>query len=610
MRLTRASRLAAVVALAGACAHNDVVDVITRDGSNTIVAINLAPAAAGLPNGTRAVNRFILSSFDTSAYDAFGRASANPATFVREPPNGPCYGTTPLIYEPGTAAAVATYVPPNRYLPAIVTPVTIQDAGCGTATAYIVPGGHPGNGTGNTFWEFWHDFTGAVASTRYITGLVRYAVQARGAFDQSEILQTGTVTTPDSLVFMAGDFNPAGRKARDAFVACGSASIAQPVAGANPMLLGSDTTRSGSVDIDMTACDTNGVWFNGVGSPASPVPSNDLSMNTKQYNFFVIWVAKADSTPDYTKPVYRQQIGPLLTTTGQVINNSFAPVPAAALTSTQLATRPGGVSRPDTMRLTFNVLEPLSTGAYQVFLLRSGTDTAQVVTGRVIRLNGATAVDTANGVTGFNTVAGVTTGATVVIDMAPYAAINWSAATLAIGASSGNTTLPASQPIWTTSVFKFAGQSASLSGSLAFGSFNKGTSPVLFGAAGSGTGGVFGTELREDVVRLARPPVGYVYEAWLFNSSDATKKYNIGSLLTPYPGLQSLDDADTRQTAPLAGPEITQAAIRAVAQSATFYCDYDKVQVRLAPRQNAGALPAAVILSSGSSKGLGVTGCP
>lgn len=609
MRLTRASRLAVAVVLAGACAHNDVVEVITRNGDSTIVAITMGPAGASMPGGTRTVNKFLLSSFDTSAYDAFGRATANPATFVREPPNGPCYGTTPLIYEPGTAAAVATYVPPNRYLPAIVTPITIQNGGCGTATAYIVPGGHPGNGAGNTFWEFWHDFSG-VASTRYISGLVRYAVQVRGAFDQSEILQTGAVTTPDSLVFMASDFNPAGRKARDAFVACGSASIAQPVAGANPMLLGSDTTRSGIVDIDQTACDTNGVWFNGTGSPSSPVPSNDLSMNIRQYNFFVIWIALADSTPDYTKPVYRQQIGPLLTTGGTPINNSFGPVPTAALTSTQLATRPGGVSRPDTMRLTFNNLEPLSTGAYQVFLLRQGTDTAQVVTGRVIRLNGATAVDTANGATGFNTAAGVATGATVVIDMAPYAAINWSAATLVIGPSTGNTTLPTSQPIWTNSVFKFAGQSASLSGSLAFGSFNKGTGPVLFGAAGSATGGVFGHELREDVVRLARPPVGYMYEAWLLNSSDANKKYNLGSILTPYPDLQPLTDADTRQTEPLAGPEITDAAIRFVAPSATFYCDYDRVQVRLAPKANTGTLPVTVVQSGSSSKpGLGVT-CP
>lgn len=609
MRLTRASRLAVAVVLAGACAHNDVVEVITRNGDSTIVTITMGPAGASLPGGTRSVNKFLLSSFDTSAYDAFGRATANPATFVREPPNGPCYGTSPLIYEPGTAAAVPTYTPPNRYLPALVTPVTIQNGGCGTATAYIVPGGHPGNGAGNTFWEFWHDFAG-VASTRYVSGLVRYAVQANGALDLPEILQNGTVTTADTLVFMAGDFNPAGRKARDAFVDCSDPRVVQPVAGANPMLLGSDTTRSGIVDIDMTACDTNGVWFNGVGNPKSPVPSNDLTMNRNQYNFFVIWVALPDSTPDYTQPVYRQQIGPLLTTSGQPINNAFAPVPTAALTTTQLATRPGGVSRPDTMRLTFNNLEPLTTGAYQVFLLRQGTDSAQVVTARVIRLKGSTAVDTTNGATGFNTVAGVSTGATVVIDMAPYASINWNAATLAIGSSSGNTTLPTSQPIWTTSVFKFAGQTASTSGNLVFGSFNKGTGPVVFGAAGSGTGGVFGTELREDVVRLARPPLGYMYEAWLINSGDATKTYNLGPILTPYPDLQPLTDADTRQTEPLAGPEITEAAIRAVAPAATFYCDYNRIQIRLAPKANAGTLPATVVQSGASTNpGLGVT-CP
>ncbi len=181
MRFTRLVVLGPLALFTGAaCSHDEPPTAVTRGGAVSASSIDMLSAGAAFFGGTRVTNRFLATAFDTSVADAFARSSSNPTTFRVEPPNGPCYGSTPLIYEPDASAAVPTYTPPNGYLPALVTPVTIQDGGCGTATAYIVPGGHPGNGTGNHVWEFWHDFPG-VASVRYISGMVRYAVQQRGA---------------------------------------------------------------------------------------------------------------------------------------------------------------------------------------------------------------------------------------------------------------------------------------------------------------------------------------------------------------------------------------------------------------------------------------------
>src|SRR5258706_455229 len=80
------------------------------------------------------------------------------------------------------------------------------------AVTYIVPGGHPGNGGANS-WEFWYVLHHLIPGQRYIFGLVRYVLVQRGTLDWSEMLQTGAIAQPDSLVFAPADFNPAGNKA-------------------------------------------------------------------------------------------------------------------------------------------------------------------------------------------------------------------------------------------------------------------------------------------------------------------------------------------------------------------------------------------------------------
>ena len=256
MQMTRSVVLALAAATTWACAHDDPTTVILRDGASSIPVIDLTSgSAAGFPGGTRATNRFLATAFDTTIGDAFGRATSNPPFFRPDPSCG--YGTSPLIYAAG-AAATPTYTPPNRYLPALVGGRVIQDvSGCGTAVDYIVQPAHPGNG--GTVWEFWYEFDGA-ANTRYISGLARYALQQRGALDIAEILLNGTVAQPDSLVFLAADFNPGGKKARARFTTtCTSLNLQHAVAGQNPIWLGSDTTGRiapllVSIDATVSAC--------------------------------------------------------------------------------------------------------------------------------------------------------------------------------------------------------------------------------------------------------------------------------------------------------------------------------------------------------------------
>ncbi|MBI1966733.1 MAG: hypothetical protein HYS40_01975 [Gemmatimonadetes bacterium] len=619
MHMTRGFVIALGAAAVWACAHDDPATVIVRDGAEAIAIIDLTTGGAGgFPGGTRVTNTFLLSGFDTAQVDAFARATVNPPDYRMNSAINCGFWTTPLIYPPG-AAAVANYTAPARYLPAITGTARIIDiSGCGTAVDYIVEGGNPGNGF--DAWEVWHEFDGlGPTGTRYVEGFVRYALQQRGALDVAELLQTGAVTQPDSLVFLAGDFNPAGRKARDAYVTCASASVVRPTDGANPQLLGSDTSRSGRVVLDQTACsDATSIWTSGWNSARAPVPqNNNTAFKPNQYNFFVVWEALPDSTPNYAKPIYRYQMGPLLTTTGRVVNNGYGPIPKAALTASQLVLLPGGIGRADTVKFTANNLVPLQSGTtYQMWVVQAGTATAQRVNGRAIRLNGTTVVDTVPD-TEFNLTSAMT-GARVEFDFDTASAVAaYDQAVLAIGAA-GTGSLPATQPMWAL-IIKPAGQAGAASVATTFGSFNSGTGTVRFAAAGSGTGGVFGLEVREDVKRLRRPALGYFYEAWLLHSSDPTARLSLGTLRAPYPDQNTLlTDADVMTDLPLSGAELTRAAVRYVAGNYGEFCEiasiagtppdttvaakYDLLQVRLTPKTAVpGTLSPTIVLSGGAA---------
>ena len=214
---------------------------------------------------------------------------------------------------------------------------------------------------------------------------------------------------------------------------CASVNIVQPVAGANPHFLGSNVSSAGgAIDLDQTACANAASAWGNLGTAKSPVPANNnTAPNNVQYNFLVVWEALADSTPNYDRPVYRQQIGPVLTTTGVVVNNGYAPIPTAALTAAQQALLPGATASPDTIRVTANGLVPLAGGsAYQVWIT-TATGGAAKVTGRVVRLNAGAVVDTLSDVSEFNVAAGMD-GARMEFDFLPYRADPYNAAIVTV----------------------------------------------------------------------------------------------------------------------------------------------------------------------------------
>ena len=609
MRLTRLLWLP-LVAVA-ACDHDQIAEIVTHDGEGVIPVIDLNTAAfGGYPTGGRAINLYVLT-VDTTVPDAFARSSANPARFIAD--RNAIYGSTPLVYGPG--ATGATFTPPNRLLPALVPEVRVPTpanplfarafspfaAPNANAVAYIVSGDHPGNGVSGS-WEFWYEFNQLSTGRRHILGLARYAVQVRGALDHAEILMRGVVGQPDSLVFMAGDFNPGGTKGNvNGYINdCNDAAEGQPVAGANPYFIGGAVgAAAGRTSMDHTVCSA-GVWADAYAVANSPVPpNNNTALGPNQYNFIVLWEALPDSTPNYARPVFRQQIGPLVTTAGAVINNAYAPVPIPALPALNQA------ALADTIRFSATTLFTLSAGnSYSLWLTRAGTDSAvKVVAGRVIRINPAdtTQRDTLATAGDFNVTA-PRTSVRVELDYLDYDPAAWNAAVLAIGPT-GSTTLPADQPLWAlmTTRKNVGDPVPSFASNAIFGSFNKGMTPLIYGSAGTATGGIFGRELREDIKRIPRPPMGFDYEVYLAHSTDSTPPVSLGPLLTPYPELLPLTNADTRTAAPLSGVEITQAAARFISGTAAFYCAYDRVQVRLKARAASG-IPTGILLSGANPR--------
>src|SRR5258708_6512385 len=304
MRFARLAILGPLALVAwAACSHDESPTGVTRGGANAARSIDMLASGLNTPAGTRAVNKFVLVSFDTSVTDAFGRATTNPPHYIVDP-NG-YYGSTPLYLAVG--ANVGTYTSPNLLLPALVDADTAQSYnpyGTTAAVTYIVPVGHPGNGAGNK------------ADDKGLLGV------------------------------------------------CANPAEGGSVAGANPYLIAGKTAGATShrVIIDQTVC-TSPAWQNGFGAQKSPVGANNAPPTSNQYNFFVLRKAKADSTPDYTQPWCRGQVAPVLRGAGAVGNNGYAPVPTAGLTAAQLGVQPGGGGRADTVKFTVTKLVAQTPGA-------------------------------------------------------------------------------------------------------------------------------------------------------------------------------------------------------------------------------------------------------
>lgn len=606
MRFNRALRrwrwtpLAAILA-AAACEHGDVNRLVTVDGDTVILRITLSPGG-GAPTGTRVVNRFLSTAFDTSLADAFGRSSNNPSMRGADP-NGFGYtsGTRPqpVFFASGVRNSVT-----DKYRPAL-----ISDSARATTfynspspVAYIVQAAHPFNGP---FWEFWFNLDRLETGKRYTWGMARYAVQQNGALDIAERLLTGNVAAPDSLFFRAGDFTPGGYLGTTNYGEdCATSPAA--IAGANPYLLGSDVD-AGGIEWDVTICQ-GAVWSTDFNQTNTPVPTNRAgSLNTNQYNFLVVWeAADAAGNPDYTKPVLRVQIGPLITAAGQVINNAFAPLPSAGQTPAQLALLPGSTSRPDSVTITATNLPMLANASYQVWFTKAGFDSAALATGRFDRLVNNVIVDSNLSTNSFG---GDTAAATyrMKIDFGNYSTLaGFTNVVLAIApAGASTTTLPATQPIWATMAGnKLPGAAAPpLAANMTFGNFdNGGAALARWAPAGTGVGGIAGRRIDVQVLHLLRPPVGFFYNAYLRNQGDTIPLRDLGPITSPFPDYASLLDADLTAGGTVNTVEIVESAVRVEAQSTTELCRYGTIEVRLEPRLKAAQTASTIIALTGDTR--------
>lgn len=634
LRMMRWTSVAAIV-VGAACTTGDANKLITVGGDTIITNVVMTTAASGgLPAGVRSANKWVYVSFDPTIADAFGRAGTNPPHFIIDP-NGFYGASVPsrLLYYGAEGAAIDSFTPTNRLLPAVLNIGQFSYGalyGRTNPITYIVPGGHAGNGSGNTSWEYWYVIRNLVNSQRYILGLVRYALQVRGALDHAELLLTGTVTQPDSLIFMAGDFTPGGNKGADNGdpADCGP-DDGVPVDGANPYFVAGKTVGATSASrriiIDQSVCNGS-VWTNGFSSANSPFPVNNKAPGTNQYNFLVVWEALPDSTPNYDRPVWREQVAPMLTTTGLLLNNGYAPIPTVAMTPAQLINLPGGIGRPDTVKVSASNLAQLASGSvYQVWFTRTGFDSAAKATGTLYKIVDGVAVDSQLNVSEFNPDA--TSGATwrMVIDYNNYVGLaGFDAVFLGIAAAGGNTR-PLAQPL-AVGVQKLGGQSG-LSSTMTFGSFaNGGAASFGWKASGLAAGGITGRDLAVQPTHLLRPPIGYFYNAYLRNSTSGAL-LDLGPITGPYPDYQSLTEADTVVGGTVNTVEIVQSSVRWTDPSTivdttltgrtnlgdfgagttvpatwnTTVCQYDQIQVRLDPKNRASGVTAPTVTLQGNN---------
>jgi hypothetical protein len=398
-------------------------------------------------------------------------------------------------------------------------------------------------GTGG--WDLFCFLDALKPNTPYSAVFVRYAVDVRGDLDHEEILVTGSVTEPDSLVLLGGapggypdqlcDFDPA----RTTFTIGVTGNQ-------NPFNVGYvDTDAAGDLVFDCLI-GSGGFWadedLDAEGAEFGPVASNlHESSPQHRYNYLEIYEG-ISGQPDgsfTTPPAMRFQIGTELTAAGDPINNAYAPMPLVALSQTDLGLIIGSVSRADSVTFELENLKLLAgTAAYQVW--------AALDDGSMMGLDfwyipphdptdTLASVDTTL-VTSFK--GGVSEWPHTIILEYPDNALD---IVFSIESTAGATTVSTSQIFWTPGSFT-AGQPKSLDLPVNFGTFSEGR---FWAVAGTGSGGLFGTEFRERYGTLPRPPVGYKYVAWVMSGDSLAMALPDASFTTPPPEYAPLADADT-----------------------------------------------------------------
>lgn len=540
--LGRLTALSGATLLLTGCPE-DAADIVKPVA--TSIDFPVAPSGTGFPTGALTLNRFTLAEFDTSVADAFARKIPGKRSFYSATASQFGSGWNMTGFERSSAT--------DPRLPALVDDDArvVRSGGPNTGLVILDP-----SGLCNAPCPFHNIFTdGAIQrlkpNTVYIVALFRYGLIINGGLDAGLRALGRPVDTPDQLVPVGG--SPKGDPGR-AIVTFPTIVTLEPQA--NPMVLGNFTTDANGVgSFDVVVSGPGLLYRNISGNPpdaafdSSLVARNDDTPTTfPRYNYLVILegpAADAADAADNPQALRIQMAQDFVASTGQMVNNGYAPFPTP-LTIPQLIAAPGGAGRPDSITVTFQNLESLAGGQWQLWL--SNRDESPVtiipavgtyekiqiirevdpITGEIISERDEI-IETVPGTSGFTGEAGLIKHRIVLSDAGRGATDSvgfFTDAFLTLEPQAGATVPSAARVLW----FQYTDQKgtpknffddASKSGALLFGTFDP-ENPAKSRAFGSkdlaqsaGLGGVRDEEVSVEIRNLPRPPVGTFYEGWL-----------------------------------------------------------------------------------------------
>jgi hypothetical protein len=566
-RVGTASALVAALGVVAAGCADDRGVMQTQVGDYLFEFAVDATPRDGRPAGSSTNLGFVVSAVDASHPDALGRMTT---------------GVRGLGYQNIAAWERGWMVPQSIGRNATTDPrlPALQSTTAQLPGRFII--GDPSSGGATHWWNLWTatatgssfaPITGLKPNTTYTIGFFRYGLQVNGEVDHIQAARGLPITQPDQLVLVGG--TPGGDPTVDLWYT--NEADVFPVVNANPFILGRFTTNAqGQAILDMwlsafTEGGTKVLYSGGGGNPpagamdSALVARNDAVVTTlPRYNYLVIMEGSATTAAAAAAlpQVLRAQIGADLDPTGSAVTpNAYAPFPTA-MTQAQLLQGPGVAGQVSSLRVTLSNLAQLAGATYQFWLVNdvTGEAVSVPVNWRTTAPNPdpdiATRVpaDSAAGVRTFNSRGDWVHTIEVNDSIAGRAIGTFTHAMISIeGAEAAQPS--SSQPLWVRYTDMKGAVDAPLTwtfispGTVNFGTFNLGNSPLVFQPRGAARGWFWGTdpgdEFRVQYRDLNRPPVGFMYEGWMLPEGGRGAAFSVGELTTTgEDGFASLRDVD------------------------------------------------------------------
>jgi len=605
-RLARLGIAGAMALLLTGCPEN-AADIV--EYKYTILNFDVAPMAPiYFTGGELAVTDYLILAFDTTLADAFDRSVAGTR-------NG--YTATATQYGAGWNFTGSERTSANDpRLPALTDDdVVVVPSGATPDRGVVFADPHATCGADCPYHNLWVDgrIENLAPSSTYIVALFRYGLNVNGQLDAARAAMDSALDAPDELVPVGG--TPSGDPTLEIV---SYPTYTAPIApDANPLVLGYFTSNASGVGGWDVVVDGTGVLYSdGSGAPADAsfdsalVARNDDTQTTfPRYNYLVILEGPATDAADAADnpQAFRFQIGQDFdATTGNAINNGYAPFPTAIPTR-ELVSLPSFSGRASTVSVEFLNIEPLAGSARwqgwlvnreagaSTFIPASGTYERvaivreyDLVTGEILSEEDSVLESTPQTSVFVGELSAQVEGdeqevkhRLVVSDASLGGADSvgfFTDVVLSLEPGGAATTPSDATLAW----FQYTDQNGTPSdfsddviyeGDVEFGTFDA-TDPassrlvaVVDFAQSRGLGGVRENEVSVEITNLPLPPVGYYYEGWLVGPNG--NAVSLGPIKGLPPDTVSLFDADIDQTL----PSVTETGIRFVSVSAMLDSD-------------------------------------